>query len=105
MDVLGQRAGVEDTGDAQRPPEGSAPLRQREASRIRMHMRSPTRQSTGLIWNEAVASLTDDRDDPQQLSGRRPLPATHTGAYRPRTSYQQKVYSYASATAPPGSVA
>jgi hypothetical protein len=104
-DVLGQRAGVKDTADAQRTPEGATPLRQREASRIRMQMRSPTRQSTGRIGREAVASLTGNRSDPQQLSGRRPLPATHTGAHRPRTSYHQKVYSYAPATAPPGSVA
>jgi hypothetical protein len=35
-DVLGQRAGVDDTGKTQRPPEGTAPFRQREASRIGM---------------------------------------------------------------------
>jgi hypothetical protein len=70
-----------------------------------MQVRSPTRQSTGRIGNETVASLTGNRDDPQQIGGRRTLPATHAGAHRPRTSYQQRVYSYASATAPPGSVA
>ncbi|GLI00389.1 hypothetical protein Pa4123_56650 [Phytohabitans aurantiacus] len=91
-EVLGQRTGVKDPGDAKRPAKGTTPLRQREASRIRMHMCSPTRQSTGRIGHEAVASLTGDRDNPQQLSGRRTLPATHTSTYRPRTSYQRKVY-------------
>ncbi|GFJ88961.1 hypothetical protein Prum_026030 [Phytohabitans rumicis] len=104
-DVLGQPVGVQDTHDAQRPPEGTAPLRQREASRIRMQMRSPTRQSTGRIRREAVSSLTGNRYDPQQLSGRRPPPATHTGAHRPRTSYHPESLPYAPATAPPGSVA
>jgi hypothetical protein len=63
-DVLGQRTAVQDTGDAQRSPEGATPLRQREASRIRMQMSSPTRQSTGRIRREAVASLTGNRDNP-----------------------------------------
>jgi hypothetical protein len=44
-DVLDQRAGVDDPGDPQRPPEGAAPLRQCEASRIGMHVCSSTRQS------------------------------------------------------------
>jgi hypothetical protein len=44
-DVLDQRAGVDDPGDSQRSPEGATPLRQCEAIRIGMQMRSPTRQS------------------------------------------------------------
>jgi hypothetical protein len=63
-DVLGQRTSVQDTGYAQRPPEGTAPLRQREASRIRMQVSSPTRQSTARIRHKAVASLTGNRDNP-----------------------------------------
>jgi len=63
-DVLGQRPAVQDTGDSQRTPEGATPLRQREASRIRMQVSSPTRQSTARIRHEAVASLTGNRDNP-----------------------------------------
>jgi hypothetical protein len=48
-DVLGQRLGVGDTGETQRAPEGATPLRQREASRIRVQMRSPARQSAVRI--------------------------------------------------------
>jgi hypothetical protein len=47
--VLGQQTGVEDTGESQRSPEGSTPLRQREASRIGVQMRSPARQSAARI--------------------------------------------------------
>jgi hypothetical protein len=52
VEVLGERTGVRDTGEAQRPPEGAAPLRQREAGRIRMQMRSPTRRPAGRIGME-----------------------------------------------------
>ncbi|GAB3145818.1 hypothetical protein GCM10027290_26390 [Micromonospora sonneratiae] len=85
--MLDQLTRVQDTGDTQRPPEGATPLCQREASRIRMQMRSPTRQSAGWVRLEAVTSPVADRYEPQQLMGRRALPATHTGAHRPRTSY------------------
>jgi hypothetical protein len=40
---LPQRAGVDDTGNAQRAPEGPAALREREAGRIEMEIGSPTR--------------------------------------------------------------
>ena len=45
MRRLGQRTGVQDSGEAQRPPEGAPTLRKREASRIRMQVRSPARPS------------------------------------------------------------
>lgn len=64
-DVLGQLTGVGDPGQPQRPPEGAAPLCQRETSRIRMYVRSPTRQPAGRIRAEAVTSPVPDRDDPQ----------------------------------------
>ena len=73
---------IDDAGDAQCPPEGAASHRLREAGRIRVQMCSPTRQSAGRIGPEAVTSLVADRDDPQQFAGRRPPPATHTGALR-----------------------
>jgi len=63
---LGQLTGVDDTGDAQRTPEGAASLRQREAGRIGMEMCSPARPSAGRIWlclNLSRRQL--DRDDPQ----------------------------------------
>jgi hypothetical protein len=69
-DVLGQRTGVSNTSESQRPPEGSAPLRQREASRIRMHVRSPTRQPAARIGLQLEMISRCDRDEPHQLSGR-----------------------------------
>ena len=64
-DVLGQQTGVSNTGDSQRPPEGSAPLRQREASRIRMKVRSPTRQSAARIRLEPEIVSRSHRYEPQ----------------------------------------
>jgi hypothetical protein len=61
-----QLTGVDDTGDAQRAPEGAASLRQRETSRIGMEMCSPARPPTGrigLCLNVPRQPL--DRDDPQ----------------------------------------
>jgi hypothetical protein len=86
IDVLRELTVIEDPGDAQRTPEGAAPHRQREAGRIRVHVRPPTRQSAGRIGPEAVASLVADRHDPQQFAGRRSPPTAHTGALRPRAS-------------------
>ena len=51
-DVLGQQTGVSNTGESQRAPEGATPLRQREAGRIGMQIRSPPRQSTSRIGLE-----------------------------------------------------
>ena len=90
--MLDQRTGVQDTGDTQRAPEGAATLRQRDASRIGMYMRSPTRQFASRIGDETEISSAPDRDHAQQLGGRCTSPATHTGAFRPRTSYHWKVY-------------
>jgi hypothetical protein len=69
--VLGQQPGVSNTGEAQRPPEGTASLRQREASRIRMQMRSPTRQSAVRIGQKPEVIPGAGRDEPNQLGGRR----------------------------------
>ncbi|GAA1812469.1 hypothetical protein GCM10009835_35120 [Planosporangium flavigriseum] len=81
---LGERTGVQDTGDAKRTPEGAAPLRQRETRRVGMNMCSPARPSACRIGNKAERiSAVLDRDCPQQLGGWHALPATHTGAYRP----------------------
>jgi len=63
--VLGQRPGVEDTGESQRSPEGAAPLRQREASRIGMQMRSAARQSAARIRLKLEVILCSRRDEPQ----------------------------------------
>ncbi len=61
-----KRPRVNDTGDAQRTPEGAAALRQRETSRIGMHMGTATRQDPHRIGreNDQIA-LTNDRDDSQ----------------------------------------
>jgi hypothetical protein len=64
--VLGQQTGVQDTGDPQRPPEGVTPLRQREASRIGVQMRSPPRQSAARIGLKA----SFDHDEPHEFGGR-----------------------------------
>jgi hypothetical protein len=69
--VLGQQPGVSNTGEAQRPPEGSASLRQREASWIRMQMRSPTRQSAARIGQKPEVIPGASHDEPNQLGGRR----------------------------------
>jgi hypothetical protein len=61
--MLGERAGVQDTGDAQRSPEGATPLRQREAGRIGMQMRSPPRQSTSRIGLELTIQATAGCDN------------------------------------------
>ncbi|GAA2622709.1 hypothetical protein Adu01nite_02050 [Paractinoplanes durhamensis] len=62
--MLGKRTGVSNSGESQRPPEGPAPLRQREASRIRMQMRSPTRQSAARIGLEAEVNPVTGQNEP-----------------------------------------
>ena len=69
--MLGERTGVEDTGDPQRAPEGATPLRQREAGRIRMQMRPATRQYAARVSLEPEAVSGADRDEPHQLGSRR----------------------------------
>ena len=70
VDRFGQRAGVEDTGDAQRAPEGTPALREREASRIEMQMCAPARPSASRIGQDTErAGVLTDRDEPQQLGG------------------------------------
>jgi hypothetical protein len=68
--VLGKRTGVSNTGESQRTPEGATPLRLREASRIRMHMCSPPRQSAVRIGLEQEIIPGPDHDEPQQCVGR-----------------------------------
>jgi hypothetical protein len=62
--VLGQQTGVSNTSESQRPPEGTTPLRQREASRIRMKVRSPTRQSAARIGLKPEVVSCRNRDEP-----------------------------------------
>jgi hypothetical protein len=62
--VLGQRTGVSNTSESQRAPEGTTPLRQREASQIRMKMRSPTRQSAVRIGLKQEIVSHFHRDEP-----------------------------------------
>jgi hypothetical protein len=82
-DDLGERSGVDDTGNTKRAPEGAATLRQRETRRVRMNMCSPARPSACRIGRETEpVSILLDRDYPQQLGGWHALPTTHTGAYR-----------------------
>jgi hypothetical protein len=81
-DVLGQQTGVRDTGKTQRTPEGATPLRQREASRIWMQMRSPTRQPSARIRQEPEIIPGTGRDEPNQLKSRRSIAATNAGAGR-----------------------
>jgi hypothetical protein len=68
--VLGQRTGVSNTVESQRPPEGTASLRQREASRIGVEVRSPARQSAIRIGLEPEVIPRSHRDEPQQYGGR-----------------------------------
>jgi hypothetical protein len=64
-DVLGERTGVSNTGESQRPPEGTASLRLREAGRIRMQMRSPTRQSAARVGLEAEIIPVTSQNEPE----------------------------------------
>jgi hypothetical protein len=105
-DELHQWTGVEDTGDAQRTPEGAAPLRQCETPGIGMQMSTTTRPSTGRIWYDTEDRLAGtppwglllarrlrvlDRDNPQQLGGWCASPATHTRAHRRRATYHRGI--------------
>jgi hypothetical protein len=84
----GERAGVDDTGDAQRAPEGAPTLRQCEAGRVGMQMRSPPQPDARRIrLDDDRLAIAHDRDDSQQLGGLSTFPATHTGAYRSRAAY------------------
>ena len=64
-DVLGKQSGVSNTGESQRAPEGTSPLRLREADRIRMHMCSPARQPAVRIGLKPEVTPCFDRDEPQ----------------------------------------
>ena len=64
-DVLGKQSGVSNTGESQRAPEGTTPLRLREAGRIRMQVRSPARQPAARIGLEPEVTSRSDRDEPQ----------------------------------------
>ena len=100
---LGHRTGVQDTGDAQGPPEGAPALREREASRIRMQVRSPTRPTACRIRHDAeMISAEIDRDEPQQLGGWHTLPTPDARANRRRVTYHRAVYPALSACAAPG---
>ncbi|GIJ77078.1 hypothetical protein Xph01_15100 [Micromonospora phaseoli] len=85
--VLREGPVIRNPGDSQRAPEGTSPRCLREAGRIWMQVRSPTRQTAGRIDSEAQTSPVADRDDPQQFTGRHAPSATHTGAFRQRASY------------------
>jgi hypothetical protein len=63
--VLGQRTGVSNTGESQRPPEGATPLRLREASRIGMKVRSPARQPAARVRLKPEVISRSHRDEPQ----------------------------------------
>jgi hypothetical protein len=63
--VLGKQDGVSNTGETQRTPEGATPLRLREADRIKMQMRSPTRQPTVRIGLKPEKISRFHRDEPQ----------------------------------------
>jgi hypothetical protein len=81
-------ARVEDTGHAQCASENAPARREREASRIAMEVDSPTRPSARRVGHKGEnTTFALFRDDSQQLLGWRTRPATHTCAYRPRTSY------------------
>jgi hypothetical protein len=88
-DVLGQQTGVSNTGESQRTPEGTAPLRQREASRIRMKVRSPARQSAVRIGLKPEKISRFHRDEPHQCGGRRAFATADAGS---RRADHRKVY-------------
>jgi hypothetical protein len=65
-DGFGQRPGVDHTGDAQSAPEGAPTLRQLEASRYGVDMRSPARPSACRIGHDdEMLDVGFDRDKPQ----------------------------------------
>ena len=69
-DVLGKQSGVSNTGESQRTPEGATPLRQREASRIRVQVRSPARQSAFRIGLKPEIISGTGHDETQQCGSR-----------------------------------
>ncbi|GAB7043238.1 hypothetical protein JCM9533A_70890 [Catenuloplanes niger JCM 9533] len=73
-DVLGQRRGVQDTGEPQRPAEGPTPLRQREASRIEVQVCASARQPATRVGPK----LRTDRDEPQDFRYRYAAPTADT---------------------------
>ena len=64
-EVLGKQPGVSNTGESQRAPKGTTPLRLREAGRIRMHMCTPPRQPAARIGLKPELTSCSDRDEPQ----------------------------------------
>ncbi|AEV88097.1 hypothetical protein ACWT_7087 [Actinoplanes sp. SE50] len=64
--MLGKQSGISNTGESQRPPEGSTSLRLLEAGRIGMQVRSPARQSAAWIGQKPEVFPGSDRDEPQQ---------------------------------------
>jgi hypothetical protein len=77
-DVLGQRRGVQDTGEPQRPAEGPAPLRQREASRIEVQVCPSARQPATRVGPK----LGTHHDESQDFRYRCAVPAADTRANR-----------------------
>jgi len=89
--VIDERSRVEDTGDTQRTPEGASPLRQCDTGRIGVHVGTSPRKSASGIGDQADLFTIRDRDEPQQLRGRRTLPTTDAGAHRrPRATYHRR---------------
>ena len=86
IEQFGQRSGVGDAGEPQRPPEGAAPLCQLEACWVGMQVRPPPRQSAARVRNEPDGTtgpvpFVHDGHDPQQLRCWRTFPAAHTCAH------------------------
>ncbi|MCW2585253.1 MAG: hypothetical protein JWN55_769 [Frankiales bacterium] len=76
--MLPHRADIERARDPEGPWERSTPVREVDASRVGVNVRSSTRQATGGVDGEC----TGDHDDTQQGGLRAADPATHTGAHR-----------------------
>jgi len=77
-----QHGAVELTSEPQRPRQRLSAYREREAAGIGMQVRPSARQSA----TDVDDSVTVDRNDSQELSGRSPNPAPHTGADRSGTT-------------------
>ncbi len=88
---------VERSDQAQGPGKRPPLLGEVEATRVGVHGRSPARQASCEVRDQAVL----DSDDAQQSGWRRPFPAPHAGADRARTASHVRAYrSAGSADAP-----
>ncbi len=92
FDILPERREIERARNAKRTVQRPTPLREGNASPIRMHGGTSTGKPPGGVRNGSEAGRAGHRNHAQQLGSDHPLPATHTRADRGRLAHHVKVY-------------